>query len=139
MPRLFSNAAGYSPEQAQLNSAILANFGLVVGAVGILAAIASLFTLYGGEAQTARILRTLAPLLAGLTLIGAWAAVRFYQRLDISFVLILLITLVFTLAFPIILRVGIHAQSLTLLVLVILLAGLVYGSREAALSNGEGA
>jgi len=34
-------------------------------------------------------------------------------------------------AFPLVLRVGIHAQSLTVLVLVILLAGLVYGPREA--------
>ena len=102
MPRLFSNAAGYSPEQAQLNSRILATFGLVIGSIGILSAIASLFTLYDGETLTARLLRIVAPLFVGLALIGVWAAVRFYQRLGIGFFLILVITLGFSLAFPII-------------------------------------
>jgi len=100
VPRLFSNAAGSSPEHAQLNSTILATFGLVIGAVGILTAIVSLFTLYDGEALTSRLLRIVAPLLAGLMLIGAWTAVRFYQRLGFGFVLILLIAFVFALAFP---------------------------------------
>ena len=131
MPRLFSNAGGHSPALAQLNSTILGTFGLVMGAVGILTAFASLFTLYDGEAQTARTLRIFAPFLAGLALIGAWVAVRFYQRLGVGFSLIFVITLIFVLAFPIGLRVGIHAQSLTVLALVILLAGLVYGPSEA--------
>ena len=131
MPRLFSNPAGHSPEQAQLNSTILANFGLVMGAVAIVAAIASLFTLYDGEALTARLLRIVTPLLAGLALIGAWAAVRFYHRLGIGFFLILVIALCFASAFPIVLRAGIHAQSLTVLAIAILLAGLVYGPSEA--------
>ncbi len=108
---------------------------MIIGVVGILTAIASLFTLYDGEAVTARVLRIVTPLFAGLALIGAWAAVRFYRKLGVGFFLILVITVAFAVAFPIVLKVGIHAQSLTVLAIAILLAGSVYGPREAKVST----
>jgi signal transduction histidine kinase/HPt (histidine-containing phosphotransfer) domain-containing protein/ActR/RegA family two-component response regulator len=73
--------------------------------------------------------------LSGLALLATWSAVRFARRLGLGFALIMLITVSFSLAFPIGLRVGIHAQSLTMLTLGILLAGLIYGPREAKVTT----
>ena len=133
MSRPFANAAGRSPEQAQLNSTILASFALVTGLIAIVISIANLLTTYRDEPLAATVLRVAAPLVAGVVLLIAWGAVRFANRLGLAFAVIMLMAVSFSLAFPLSLRVGIHAQSLTLLTVMILLSGLIYGPREAKL------
>ncbi|BAO28986.1 PAS domain-containing sensor histidine kinase [Sulfuritalea hydrogenivorans] len=135
MKRLFANAAGHSAEQTQLNSTILASFALVTGLIGIGTGIASLLTTYRDESLAATVLRVAAPLTAGVVLLAAWAAVRFAKRLGLAFAITTLMAVSFALAFPLSLHIGIHAQSLTVLTLVILLSGLIYGPREAKLTT----
>gem|GEM_PF-3592589 len=105
----------------------------MIGIAGIMTGLANLMTPYRGEARMAFFLGTFAPFASGSVVLGLWLAVRRFQKYGLAIFVILLLLLVFSLVFPILLKVGIHAQSLTLLTLAILLAGLVFGPREAKL------
>ncbi len=133
MSRLFASATGQSPEQQQLNTEVLAFFGLVIGLIGICVGILGLLTDYSGEPVEASVLHVAGPLSAGVAMILVWVGVRFFHMLGLAFALTVMMAVAFALAFPLGLRVGIHAQSLTVLTLVILLSGLIYGPREAKL------